>query len=103
MTENPANVRTPNGQPKPKGPVKTIRDESDKAIAANIWEREGQEGAMYYTYTISRAFKSKNSGKEGYSSDFYGRNAKAIGNVAKLAEAWIVQRQSAIDSQSIAA
>ena len=103
MTENMTPSKSIATQPKSKGPVKTIRDEADKAIAANIWEREGQEGAMYYTYTISRAFKSKNSGKEGYSSDFYGRNAKAIGNVAQLAEAWISQRQSATDSQSIGA
>lgn len=103
MTENTVNAKPTATQPKAKGPVKTIRDETDKAIAANIWEREGQEGAMYYTYTISRSFKSKNSGKEGYSGDFYGRNAKAIGNVAQLAEAWIAQRQTATDSQAIAA
>ena len=103
MTENTANAKPAATQPKSKGPVKTIRDEADKAIAANIWEREGQEGAVYFTYTISRSFKSKTSGKEGYSSDFYGRNAKAIGNVAQLAEAWIAQRQFASDFQPVAA
>ena len=103
MTENIIQPKSAAAQPKAKGPVKTIRDETDKAIAANIWEREGQEGALYYTYSISRSFKNKNSGKEGYSSDFYGRNAKAIGNVAQLAECWIAQRQSATDSQPVAA
>jgi hypothetical protein len=41
--------------------------------------------------------------KEGYAGDFYGRNAKAIRNVAQLAEAWIAQRHSATDSQAVAA
>jgi hypothetical protein len=78
MTENMTPTKPAGTQPKAKGPVKTIRDETDKAIAANIWEREGQEGAMYYAYTISRSFKSKNSGKEGYSSDFHGRNTSLL-------------------------
>lgn len=103
MTENSVPTKPITSHVKSKGPVKTIRDETDKAIAANIWEREGQEGALYYTYSISRSFKSKNSGKEGYSSDFYGRNAKAIGNVAQLAEGWIARRQSATDSTAVAA
>lgn len=85
---------TPTAKPamKQRTPAKVIRDETDRAIAASIWQREGQEGIPYFTYTISRSFKSKNSAKEGYSNDFYGRNAAAIGNVAKKAEAWIAEQ-----------
>jgi hypothetical protein len=99
MNENTIAAKAVPMSARAKGPVKTIRDDSDKAIAASIWEREGQEGAVYYTYTLSRSFKSKSSGKEGYSGDFYGRNAKALANVAQQAETWIVQRQSISDNQ----
>jgi hypothetical protein len=88
---------------KEKAPAKVIRDETDRAIAASIWEREGQEGIPYFTYTISRSYKSKNSGKEGYSGDFYGRNATAIGNVAKKAEAWIAENSVVQTAKSLAA
>lgn len=103
MTESSMPTKPITSQVKSKGPVKTIRDDTDKSIVANAWEREGQEGAVYFTYTISRSFMSKNFGKGGYSSDLYGRNAKDIGNVAQFAEAWIAHRQSATDLQSVAA
>jgi hypothetical protein len=87
-------VSAPTSKPaiKQRVPVKVIRDEADRAIAASIWQREGQEGIPYFTYTISRSFKSKNTAKEGYSNDFYGRNAAAIGNVATKAETWIAEQ-----------
>lgn len=98
MTTTTTTTSTP--RTKERTPAKVIRDETDRAIAASIWEREGQEGIPYFTYTISRSYKSKNSGKEGYSGDFYGRNATAIGNVAKKAEAWIAEHSIAQNSNA---
>lgn len=94
MTMNTQPIEKPKAAAKQKAPAKVIRDENDRAIAASIWEREGQEGVTYFTYTISRSYKSK-TGKEGYSADFYARNAAAIGNVAKRAEAWIADNSIA--------
>lgn len=100
MTTNTTPTSTPRA--KERTPAKIIRDDLDRAIAASIWQREGQEGIPYWTYTISRSYKSK-AGKEGYSADFYGRNATAIGNVAKKAEAWIKEHTSAAGTSQAAA
>ncbi len=73
---------SPNG----KKPVHTIRR---GAIAASIWRRQTQTGMDYYDFSLSRSWKSKNTGKEGYSTSFFPRNASEIVEVVNAAAAWI--------------
>ena len=56
-------------------PYHTVRH---GAVAANIWERQSQTGFTYYEYSLSRSWKSSNSGKEGYSQNYYSRNQEQI-------------------------
>ncbi len=67
-------------------PVHTIRR---GAIAANIWQRQTQTGMDYYDYSLSRSWKSQNTGKEGYSTSFFPRNAQQLVEVVTEATEWI--------------
>jgi len=67
-------------------PVHTIRR---GAIAANIWQRQTQTGMDYYDYSLSRSWKSQNTGKEGYSTSFFPRNAEQLVEVVTEATEWI--------------
>ena len=61
-------------KPKPKDtkrPVKTVRS---GAIGASIWLETGAEGVQYHTLTLSRSWRSKNTGKDGYSTKYFARN-----------------------------
>jgi hypothetical protein len=72
-------------------PVKTIRR---GAIAASIWRRQAPTGFEYYDFSISRSWKSKSSGKEGYSSNFFTRNAEDLAAVAEEAAVWIEENET---------
>ena len=56
-------------------PVKTIRH---GAIAASIWKRQATSGFEYFDFTVSRSWKTTSTGKEGYSSSFFVRNADEL-------------------------
>jgi hypothetical protein len=75
-------------------PVHTIRR---GAIAANIWQRQTQTGMPYYDYSISRSWKSQNTGKEGYSTSFFPRNATELVDVVTEATAWIAAQDQTPD------
>ena len=75
---------------KAQKPVHTIRR---GAIAANIWQRQTQTGMDYYDYSLSRSWKSQNTGKEGYSTSFFPRNAQALLEVVAEATAWIAAQE----------
>jgi hypothetical protein len=74
---------TPNQGQKP---VHTIRR---GAIAANIWQRQTQTGMEYYDYSLSRSWKSQNTGKEGYSTNFFPGNRLELIEVVTEATEWI--------------
>ena len=69
-------------------PVHTIRR---GAIAANIWQRQTQTGMDYYDFSLSRSWKSQNTGREGYSTSFFPRNAPELVEVVTEATAWIAE------------
>ena len=86
-----------------KRPVQTVRD---GAVGASIWLETGAEGAEYYAITFSRAWKSKLSGKQGYSSKFFARNRQelhAVVDAACDAVEAIERGQSESSSDSLAA
>lgn len=65
-----------------KRPVRTVRSGS---IGASIWQETGAEGAEYLAITLSRSWKSKNTGKDGYSNKFFARNEADILETVRLA------------------
>lgn len=70
-----------------KGPLHVIRD---GGIAAMIWRRESTTGFPYYEYSISRSWKNQ-SGKTGYSQNYFGRNEAQLVNVIGQATKWITE------------
>jgi len=71
-------------------PAHTVRR---GAIAANIWRRHTKAGAEYFDFSISRAWKSESSGKQGYSTNFFARNESELLEVIQEASAWIVLQE----------
>ena len=67
-------------------PVKTIRH---GAIAASIWKRQATSGFEYFDFTVSRSWKTSATGKEGYSSSFFARNAEDLHAVIQEAANWM--------------
>lgn len=67
-------------------PVKTIRQ---GAIGASIWKRQTPNGLEYFDFSISRSWKAKTSGKEGYSPNFFSSNETELTQVIKEASTWI--------------
>ena len=61
------------------------------ALGATVWLRTGAEGLQFLCFTISRSFRSPNSGKEGYSSDYFDYNDEAIATVSKKAADFVRQ------------
>ena len=74
-------------------PVKTVRQ---GAIAANIWKRQAPSGFEYYDFSLSRSWKAKSSGKEGYSPNFFVENEEAISAVVRDAASWIASQQAGL-------
>ena len=66
----------------PSNYITTIRDQTNKAIAANIFRGNTPDGHCYLYFEISRSWKAQSSNREGYSNRFYGRHAEAISRVA---------------------
>jgi len=66
-------------------PVKVIRQ---GAIAASIWKRQSPSGFAYYDFTISRSWKTQ-TGKTGYSKNYFGTNKEALLAVVTETSEWI--------------
>lgn len=63
-------------------PVRTFRS---GAIGASIWQESTDEGGTYHTITLSRAWKSPKTGKDGYSKNFLARNEADIVSAVRMA------------------
>ena len=48
------------------------------AVAVSIWKRQSPSGFEYFDFSLSRAWKSKNAGKEGYSPNFFANNREDL-------------------------
>jgi hypothetical protein len=72
-------------------PVKTLRH---GAVAASIWRRQSPTGFEYFEFSLSRSWKTKTTGKEGYSSNFFPTNEKELSAVVLEASAWIANQQT---------
>lgn len=71
-------------------PEKTIRR---GAIAASIWRRQAPSGFEYFDFSLSRAWKAKSSGREGYSMNFFTDHEQQLSEVIHEAAAWIACNQ----------
>ena len=78
-------------------PVKTIRH---GAIAASIWKRQATSGFEYFDFTVSRSWKTSSTGKEGYSSSFFVRNADELQVVIQEAADWIESQQASLQESN---
>ena len=76
-------------------PAKTVRR---GAIAASIWKRMAPSGFEYYDFSLSRSWKSKTSGKEGYSPNFFSGNETEIMEVVQEASSWIASQQASMQA-----
>ncbi len=74
-------------------PEKTIRR---GAVAASIWKRQAPSGFEYFDFSLSRAWKAKSSGREGYSLNFFSDNEEQLGSVIKEAADWIAEQQASL-------
>jgi hypothetical protein len=70
-------------------PVHTVRE---GAVAASIWLRQSPPGLLYYDFSLSRSWKSMNTGKTGYSKNFFARNRDDLIRVVEKASAWIEEQ-----------
>jgi len=70
-------------------PVKTVRH---GAVAASIWKRQAQNGLEYFDFSMSRSWKAKTTGKEGYSPNFFVANEDALSAVVRDATSWIASQ-----------
>lgn len=77
-------------------PAKVIRE---GAIAASIWKRQDSNGFEYYNFTLSRSWKAQSTGREGYSPNFFARNATELENVVREAASWITGQQASLQTE----
>ncbi|OYW22673.1 MAG: hypothetical protein B7Z55_04360 [Planctomycetales bacterium 12-60-4] len=77
----------------PLKPAKTVRH---GAVAASIWKRQSPSGFEYFDFSLSRSWKAKSSGKEGYSSNFFQANEEELSAVVKEASEWIAVQQASL-------
>lgn len=72
------------------------------AVAASIWKRQAPSGFEYFDFSLSRAWKAKSSGRDGYSLNFFCDNEEQLGVVIKEASSWIAAQQAALlSTQSV--
>jgi len=70
------------------------------AIAASIWQRQTQTGFAYHEFTLSRSWKSKSGDREGYSQNFFSRNAPELVEVIDQASQWIGDQEQAVEASA---
>jgi len=68
------------------------------AVAASIWKRQAPSGFEYFDFSLSRAWKAKSSGRDGYSMNFFSDNEGALGEVIHEASNWIADKQAALQA-----
>ena len=68
------------------------------AVAASIWKRQAPNGFEYFDFSLSRAWKAKSTGRDGYSMNFFGDNEGALGEVIHEAASWIADKQAALQA-----
>ena len=78
-------------------PIKTVRK---GAIAASIWKRQGPNGFEYFDFSLSRSWKAKSTGKEGYSPNFFHKNASELTQVVTEAASWIASQQASMQASA---
>lgn len=61
--------------------VETVRSEAMKAIAANIFRSDAENGRGGHHFKLSRAWKPDGADAFRYSERFYARNAAALADV----------------------
>jgi hypothetical protein len=83
--------------------VRTFRR---RAIAANVFRRQGPAGLEYFDFTLSRSWKAKQTGKEGYSSCFFDRNVDdlmaAIGDAVDFIRAQMLEDIDSVSQSPLA-
>jgi hypothetical protein len=94
----------PNQQtPAPSGnkPEVTIRH---GAIGGSIFRQETSSGEAFYTFSISRSWKSDATGKSGYSTSFTERNIQELHKTIDECAEWIKAHTPAqLDTAAVAA
>tara|TARA_A100000171_G_scaffold41131_2_gene41823 strand:+ start:151 stop:501 length:351 start_codon:yes stop_codon:yes gene_type:complete len=73
------------------------------AVAASIWKRQAPSGFEYFDFSITRSWKSKGTGREGYSPNFFARCKDDLLNTIEAATQWIDEQSdepSKADSKS---
>lgn len=64
------------------------------AIAASVWRRQAPSGFEYFDFSLSRAWKAKSTGREGYSLNFFSDNEGDLAQVIRQASCWIAEQQN---------
>lgn len=64
------------------------------AIAASVWRRQAPSGFEYFDFSLSRAWKAKSTGREGYSLNFFSDNEEDLAQVIRQASSWISEQLS---------
>ena len=72
------------------------------AVAASIWKRQAPSGFEYYDFSLSRAWKAKSSGRDGYSPNFFADNEEQLSVVVKEASGWIAERHADLQASNTA-
>jgi len=70
------------------------------AVAASIWKRQAPSGFEYFDFSLSRAWKAKSSGRDGYSLNFFCYNEEQLGVIIKEASSWIAERQADLQTNN---
>ncbi len=68
------------------------------AVAASIWKRQAPNGFEYFDFSLSRAWKAKSTGRDGYSMNFFSDNEEALEEVIREASSWIAENQAALQA-----
>lgn len=72
--------------------LKSIKTVRHGAVAARIWTRQSPSGFEYFDFSLSRSWKAKTSGKEGYSPNFFVANEEGLSAVVREASTWIASQ-----------
>jgi hypothetical protein len=76
-------------------PIKVIRH---GAVAASIWHRQSPSGFKYYEYSLSRAWKTSKTGREGYSANFFAANEPELQAAVREASSWIAGQPASLQA-----
>ena len=92
MQQQQEQTRPPSSGSKPEV---TIRH---GAIGGSVFRQETGNGESFYTFSISRAWKSDAAGKSGYSTSFTERNVAELHKTIDECADWIRSHQTAPSS-----